>query len=146
MRNPSQDERAALALATASVIGDKRAAKRHHCAERTLRDWRQRCETDEDLAAACLRARARLDGEWRKDVPKALMSAVAFIQEAGELGDPKDAAMVESISKSVERLTNSLFTMKLLDERLNARAMEQARATGTRLVEAAPPAATGTDG
>ncbi len=110
----------ALVLATAAVIGDKRAAKRHYCTARSVRRWRAECETNEGLSVAVQRARARLEADWQKEVPAALVAAIDFIARSAEHGDPKDPDMLEAMSRAAERLANAEIAARFLDARISA--------------------------
>jgi len=108
-----------MALATAAVVGDKEASRRHNCSDRTLRDWRKRCETDDELAAACLRARAKLEAGWAKELPAALMRAIAFLSRSFEDGDPSDPDMTNAVCKALMVISDVQQAQRILDVRLS---------------------------
>jgi hypothetical protein len=142
MRTPTHDERAAMALATAAIIGDKRAAERHCCSVSSIQGWRQRLGTDESLAAACTDAREVLRANWADEIPAAIISAVDFLVRATGALSANDPAAVEAVAKALDTLSMILAHEKMLDAHLAGQA-PRGPAQPPALVAAK---ATGTDG
>lgn len=124
MQSPTHDERAAKALATAAVLGDGEAAKRHGCSTRSLRRWRKQCEDDPELAAAVRREKSVIEAEWAEQVPGALRKALAFMERAFVEMSPTDPDALHAVAGAFKLLTEAETTRRVLDVRL-------ARATGS---------------
>ena len=118
MVTPVFDERAAAALATAAIVGDKEAARLHKCSTRSLRRWRVTCEADPELAAAVRRRREALERDWAEELPAALRQAIAFMGRAFEQGDHTNPAMLQAVAEAFRLLTDAATTQRVLDARL----------------------------
>lgn len=128
MQTETLDERAAKALATAAILGDVEAAKRHGCSTRSLRRWRARIEEDANLAAHVRSEKAAIEAEWSEQVPGALRKALAFMERAFSEMSPSDPDALHAVAGAFKLLTEAETTRRVLDVRL-ARAAGQ---TGTQ--------------
>lgn len=113
----SQVERAAMALATAAVVGDKAAAKEHGCSTRSLRHWRKLAETRPELAAACREKKQVVERDWAEELPGAIRSCIDYLKRAAE-SDSLDPDMVHSVAGALKILNETAISRRVLDARL----------------------------
>ena len=117
MQSPTHDTRAAMALATASVIGDKRAAERHMCSVRSLQRWRANCETDDTLAAAVALKRSELIDAWADELPEAILAAVDFLRRAATDADTRCPDAIHAVAGAMKLLSDTATMQRALDAR-----------------------------
>src|SRR5512133_899624 len=115
--SPSQRDRAAMALASAAVVGDKAAAKAHKCSTRSLRHWRKLAETVPELAAACREKKATVEADWAEKLPGAIQSCIDFLKRAAETA-MVDPDMVHSVAGALKILNETAISRRVLDVRL----------------------------
>ena len=105
MRSATHDERAALAVTTAAIVGDEAAAKQHNCSERSIQRWRAKMPSDAELAAAVHRARARvLDRGWVGSLGTAIEAAIGFLERSAAEADPSDPQSILAVSRALRTL------------------------------------------
>jgi hypothetical protein len=105
MRTETHNERAALALTTATVVGDEAAAEQHGCSTDSIQRWRARLPSDAELQVAAAHARARvLDRKWVPKLSKALEACIDFVERAATEADPKNPRAIQAVSKAMRTL------------------------------------------
>lgn len=127
MQHSSTNERAAMVLATASVIGDAAAAEYHLCSRASIGRWRRAAKKDDDLAVAVYEARRKIEAEWVHEIPAGIRAALSFIKRASEEGDARDPMMVQAMTNAFTRLADAMQFSKMIDARL---AVLQSRQVG----------------
>lgn len=109
---------ASSALVDAAYMGDKEAAQKHGVTTRTIRNWRNRLETDARFSSFFREKKILSDQEWANELPSAIRAAIRFIREsAKELkqGDPK---ATEVVADALSILAEVALTKEILDARL----------------------------
>lgn len=113
-------ERAATILVEAAYKGDKAATAEWGLTTRTLRNWRQRLNTDAAFAELFRQKRAAVEKDWAQDAPQAIRAAIAFIQRAAANGKTTPA-MVHAVAGAMKLLADVTLTKQVLDARLAER-------------------------
>ena len=113
-------DRAAKALVDAILMGDRAAAEKYNVCERSIREWRDRLDTDKHFASLFQEMRVKKDERWADDLAAALASGIRFLKDAGTQADPKDPDAIAAITGAVEMLADIALTQKMVDERLRA--------------------------
>ncbi len=96
---------------------DEQVAKRHGIQRRTIRNYRNRLDHDEELARIFQEKRAKVADSWAEDLPHAIKAGIQFLQRAHNELDPKDPDSVRSAAGSLKILTDVAATWKILDAR-----------------------------
>lgn len=115
---PFNSDRAAMILVDAAFSNDIRAAKKHGVADRTIRGWRERMETDEILASKFRIAYEQATNKWADRLNGAIISGIEFLQNAAMDADHKDAGMVAALGEAWGKLVEARMTVDLLNGRL----------------------------
>jgi hypothetical protein len=122
MADPKFDyETAAKALADAKFAGDRRACEKHGVAERTLRGYRKRLDSDPELArlyqhflgletASMQAKRARGELRWRLETQKALASIARRVADLSVTCEN-----IDLLSKAFARMGEPEYTSELLN-------------------------------
>ena len=111
-------DRAASALVHAAFHNDNSAAAEFRVSVRSIQLWRERINTDEDLAELFAHKSARFERRWQVQVGKSLYAAMDFVIRATDAMDPSNPADL----KAVTRLMELLFEFQLTREMIAARA------------------------
>lgn len=111
-------ERAARILAEAALVGDQKAADNHGICAKTLRRWRERMATDEQMSANVLKNKRRLEADWADKLPAAIRGAIAFLERASQESDPSDPESVHSVTGALKILTDVAIAKQIVDARL----------------------------
>ena len=109
---------ASSALVDAAYMGDKEAAEKHGVTTRTVRNWRNRLETDARFSSFFREKKLLSDQEWASELPSAIRAAIRFVRESAKeskLGDP-DATKV--VADALRILAEVALTREILDARL----------------------------
>ena len=111
-----------MVLATAVVIGDKAAALKHGCSERSIRRWRDSCDEDATLAAAVQCARATLEANWSREIPAAIICAIDYLTRATAALPIDSPDAVEAVTKALDTLSMVIAHDRMLDAHLAGQA------------------------
>lgn len=94
-------ERGALVLADAFVMGDKAAAQKWSITDKTVRNYRAKLGTDNELNALYAQAKARLVADWSEDAQafmsmsmKKLVDLVSLAENPDQIGEIAKAAQI----------------------------------------------------
>jgi len=111
-------ERASAALVDAAYMGDKDAAKKHGVTTRTIRNWRNRLETDARFSSFFREKKVLVDQEWASELPSAIRASIRFVRESAKeskLGNPDSTKVV---ADALKILAEVALTREILDARL----------------------------
>lgn len=110
----------ARALVQASIEGDdEKTAKKLGVSPRSIVRWRQRVLTDANLAELVREKRAAADGDWARDLPRAITKAIDFLADAPNHLDKKDPDSVRAVAGAMKLLTETAMSRRVLDARLS---------------------------
>jgi hypothetical protein len=103
---PSFDRRrAARILADAAMMGDAKAAERWGVTDRSILNWRQRLENDDELAQAFVEELRKAEEDWRSERLKFLRLGLSKLTElVGKADGPHDIRSVAEAVKVVGEL------------------------------------------
>lgn len=108
-----------MVLVDAAFTNDQRAAKKHGVADRTIRGWRERMETDEALAEKFRIAYTKATDNWASRLNGAIIAGVGFLHNAALEADHKNPDMVAAIGEAWGKLVEARMTVDLLNARLS---------------------------
>lgn len=114
-------ERAATILVEAAFSNDKTAAEKYGVTTRTVQRYRDRLETDDELALLVAIKKQRFEDGWADELSGAIRSSIRFLQRAANEADPKDPAVIHAVAGSLKILADVTLTKKVLDARLTGR-------------------------
>lgn len=112
-------ERASSALVESAYYGDPYAAKRFGVSTRSIVRWRNRMDTDDDLAALVVIKKEQFAKSWSDELPAAIRASIRALKDAALKLEMTDTASVKVIADSLHRLTEIAMTKDVLDARLN---------------------------
>lgn len=111
-------ERAAMLLVEAMYTSDKEVARKHKVSERTLRRYRERLDSDPELAALVRLKKEQADSDWSAGLFPAIRGALEFIARATKECDPSDPDAVHAISGALKITSEVAVTKQVIDARL----------------------------
>jgi len=113
-------ERASIILVDALYSDDELAAEKHGITARTIRNYRERLDSDQELSALFHSKRREREKSWADDMPAAISSGVEYLRKVSEGLKPEETSpeMVHAIAGAVKVLSEVRMTKDVLDARL----------------------------
>jgi hypothetical protein len=116
-RTKFNSQRSAIVLVEAEFFGDKGAASKFNVSTRSIRRWRERLETDNELAANVLKYREKFLKDWTEELPLAIKKAIRFLITVPDNADTTDSKIIRAITEALKTLTEVSLTKGMLDAR-----------------------------
>lgn len=110
-------DRAASVLVEAMYFGIDRAASRWGVNKRTVKNYKIRLHTDNELAQKFEQKKLKFEGEWAADIPAAIRSATQFLLNAFQELEPT-AENIHAVAGAMKLLAEVGFTKEIIDARL----------------------------
>lgn len=114
-------ERAAIILVEAAFFGDKPTARKFGVTTRTIQNYRQRLEEDDELSAFFTIKKQRFEDEWADELPAAIRASIRFLARAAQEANPMDPNVIHSVAGALKILADVTLTKQVLDARLTGR-------------------------
>jgi hypothetical protein len=131
----ANEERAAHVLASAMMLGDGEAAKRHGCSKRSVQRWRKNCNKDKSLAAVVAEKKAVVEEDWVEELTTSIRRAISALGTASDKLDLHDPAAVHALAGALKILHDVASARRVLDARL-AREVGKARDAAPKVAAA----------
>lgn len=117
MTRPIDPDKAAAILVDAAYRGDEAAAELWGVSQRTVKRYRARIDTDDQLALAVQEKRQLVEQDWADTLPNTIRAAAEFIERAAKQGNPKDPNMVHAVAGGMKLVAEVYFVKQMLDAR-----------------------------
>ena len=117
MTRPIDPDKAAAILVDAAYRGDEAAAELWGVSQRTVKRYRARIDTDDQLALAVQEKRQLVEQDWADTLPNTIRAAAEFIERAAKQGNPKDPNMVHAVAGGMKLVSEVMFVKQMLDAR-----------------------------
>lgn len=111
-------ERAATILVDAAYLGDPKAAQRNGCSERTIRNYRDRLESDEEFAALFQKKCDVYESRWADALAEPMRAAAEFLTQAATRANVQNAEVITAIAGALKIMADVRVTKEILDVRL----------------------------
>jgi hypothetical protein len=111
-------DRVASILVEAAYYGEQSAAARWGISDRTILNYRNRLNEDEELSDIFALKKAAFENEWANEVPAAIRSALRFIVRAGEEANPKDPEAIHAVAGALKIVSEVELTREIINARL----------------------------
>lgn len=111
-------ERAAAILCDAAYLGDEKASEKWSVTSKTVRNHRERLETDSLFSALFQTKRTALEGNWKSELARAITTGVkkmARMIEAAPDEGAFDAKALEAVTGAVKALSEIQITTEVLN-------------------------------
>jgi len=117
---PYATDTKAKALVYAALHTDQQAADQYECSRRTIINWRQELDENQELQEACTRRweEVRRSDSWVQDATETLRTAQAAIREAANKMDLSDPKALDSLVNGYKEVGNLLQMARIVDARL----------------------------
>ena len=110
--------RAARVVVDSAYLGDKAAAEKHGVSTRTVRRYRERCDSDPKLAAFVRIEAGRREAEWAADLTPAIAAGADFLRRACEEADPSKAENITAVGEALAKLAEVKIAAALVRSRV----------------------------
>jgi len=110
-------DRASTILVEAVFFGDVPTAKRWGIHHRTIENYRQRLDSDNQLVLLFQSKKESFESEWAKDIPMALRSAIRFLQDASQSVTVTPES-IHAVAGAAKILAEIGLTKEIIDARL----------------------------
>ena len=112
-------EIAAQILVEAAYLGDIETAKKHGITDRTIRNWKQRLDTDAEFSALFHLKRQEAEKAWADELPESIRACINFIRDAATSKDfQKTPEGIHAVSGALKIMSEVAITKEALDARL----------------------------
>lgn len=106
-------------LVEAMFYGDRRVAEKQGITTRTIRNYRARLETDENLSVLFHEKKEQFLANWAEDIPIAIRAGIQFIQRAANEADHKSPETIHAVAGAIKILAEIGITKEIIDAKLN---------------------------
>lgn len=110
-------ELTAMILVESSYFGDKRTAKKFGISDRTIRNYRQRLNSDEELAKIFREKNDLSAQEWAHEMPAAIRAAIDFLRRASQEAKTDDPECIHAVAGALKILSDVEITKQVIDAR-----------------------------
>ena len=104
------NERKALILAEAKMLGRNEAGKRNGVSPRTIYNWEEKLNSDRELAELFHEKQNYLQFRWVEKIPPAIEDAIAGIRRCAQTAKP-DGKTIEALNESLQLLSKMQFAL-----------------------------------
>lgn len=112
-------EKIVLILVEAFLEGDGKIAEKYGITTRTIRNYRKKLETDNELSQIFLKKKTEVEKDWMHSIAPAIRSSIKFLETASREADPKDAQVISSVTSALKVLSEVQMTSELIDVRIS---------------------------
>lgn len=131
-------DKAALILAEAMILGDKRAATKYGITTTTVRNYRKRSLTDEKLALNLQQKKDLAFSGWHDELKDAIMAGIDFVKRAAQEADPKDPNAIHAIAGATNLLLETQLRKEIIDAKFKSTTLGNKLGQTSILLDAIP--------
>lgn len=122
---PSSYEIAASVLLSAAYSSDKESAEKHGISIRTLYNYRNALQSDENFAAYFASKKRAFDTAWAEELPAALADSIRFLAQVARNAQKDDKAyrnplLIQAVAGAMKLCAEVYYTGKFINARIDS--------------------------
>ncbi len=107
-----------MILVEAAFFGDAKAAHHYGITTRTIRNYRNLLENNEEISAIFLQKQQEFELNWVSRIPKAIIAGIEFINRAAQTADPANPYAISAMADAIKALAEIGLTKEILDAKI----------------------------